>query len=198
MATPPQVIGAVLVGGQSRRMGQDKARLQWEGEPLAARVAERLRAVTGRVVFVGGAGRGYEDLGHPWFPDPPGLAGRGPMAGLLAALPLAERVLLLACDLPAIEPRFLRRLLGLAGRHPVAIPLVAGRLQPLCAVYGGAGTAERARASLAVGSGRMSDLLQVAGAITLPELALGPPTEVARQLHNLNDPSALSTITENH
>jgi molybdopterin-guanine dinucleotide biosynthesis protein A len=188
----PALIGAVLVGGQSRRMGRDKARLLWDGEPLATRVATRLRAATGRVVLVGGAGRGYEDLGWPWFPDPLALAGAGPMAGLLQALGLAERVLLVACDLPAIEPWFLRRLLALAGQHPVAIPRVDGRLEPLCAVYGGEAVAAQARASLALGSGRMSDLLSVRNAITIPDSALAAPGELRRQLHNVNDPSALA------
>jgi molybdopterin-guanine dinucleotide biosynthesis protein A len=188
----PALIGAVLVGGQSRRMGIDKARLEWDGEPLAARVATRLRAATGRVVLVGGAGRGYEDLGWPWFPDPLVLAGAGPMAGLLQALGLAERVLLLACDLPAIEPWLLRRLLALARHHPVAIPCVGGRLEPLCAVYGGEAVAAQARASLARGSGRMSDLLQVRNAITIPDSALAAPGDLRRQLHNVNDSSALA------
>lgn len=178
------------MGGQSRRMGRDKARLPWAGEPLAVRVANRLRAATGRVVLVGGAGRGYEDLGWPWFPDPPGLEGRGPMAGLLAALALAERVLLLACDLPDIEPWLLQRLIAAAGSHPVAIPLREDRLEPLCAVYGRAAVAH-ARASLAHGSGRMSDLLQVPGAITIPGLALGPVGELSYQLRNVNDSSNL-------
>lgn len=173
-------------------MGTDKARLEWDGEPLAVRVATRLRAATGRVVLVGGAGRGYEDLGWPWFPDPRALAGAGPMAGLLQALGLAERVLLLACDLPAIEPWFLRRLLALARHHPVAIPRVDGRLEPLCAVYGGEAVAAQAMASLACGSGRMSDLLHVRNAITIPDSALAAPGEVSRQLHNVNDPSALA------
>jgi molybdopterin-guanine dinucleotide biosynthesis protein A len=182
------LIGAVLVGGMSRRMGRDKARIPWRGEPLASRVASRVRAATGHVVLVGGAGRGYDDLGWPWFPDPPALAGSGPMAGLVQALAIAERVLLVACDLPAIEPWFLRRLLELAAGRPAAAPRIAGRLEPLCAVYG-RGVLPAAIASLAAGSGKMSDLFATPNALAIPESAWGGA--VAHLLHNVNDPSAL-------
>jgi molybdopterin-guanine dinucleotide biosynthesis protein A len=110
------------------------------------------------------------------------------MAGLLAALALAERVLLVACDLPALEPWLLHRLIGLARGHPVAIPLLGDRLEPLCAVYG-AEAVPTARASLAIGSGRMSDLLRVPGALTIPGRALGPADHLPRQFRNVNDPS---------
>ena len=84
------------------------------------------------------------------------------------------------------------RLLALARPHPVAIPRVGGRLEPLCAVYGGEAVAAQARASLALGSGRMSDLMCVRNAITIPGSALAVPGELLHQLHNVNDPSALA------
>jgi molybdopterin-guanine dinucleotide biosynthesis protein A len=177
-------------------MGRDKARLSWAGEPLASRVAARVRAACGQAVLVGGgAGRSYEDLGWPWWPDPPELAGAGPLAGLLTALTIAERILLVACDLPAIEPELLRRIVALARGRPAGIPVIGGRLQPLCAVYGSE-VAAQARASIAVGSRRMSDLYSVPGVLRLPEGALGTPGQVAHQFDNLNDLSALDRYPE--
>ncbi|MGH9782952.1 MAG: molybdenum cofactor guanylyltransferase, partial [Terriglobia bacterium] len=45
--------GFVLAGGKSRRMGQDKALLLFEGRPLGLRAAELVRQVCGEVTLVG-------------------------------------------------------------------------------------------------------------------------------------------------
>lgn len=180
------IVGAVLTGGASRRMGTDKALLDWEGRPLARHVADRVARACARVVLVGGSGRGYEALGLPWWPDPAGLEGRGPLAGLVAALGRAPHVLLVACDLPQVEALVLRRLVAAAGPAPVAMPVWGdGGLEPLVGVYrrGALGTA---RASLARGSGRMSDLLAVRGARLIPVAVLGSRDEVARSFRNMN------------
>ena len=184
------VLGAVLVGGASRRMGRDKALIPWDGKPLAVHMLGRLAGVCSRVALVGGSGRGYEHLGRPWWADPPGLAGAGPMAGLLAALDRAPRVLLVACDLPGLEPWLLRRLLALGRGRPAAIPVVAGKLEPLCAVYG-AELRPHLRSLLATGRRKMSDVLLAPGTIRLAEGALGPPEAMAAQFRNLNSASDL-------
>jgi molybdenum cofactor guanylyltransferase len=178
----------VLVGGASRRMGEDKALLAWGGQPLALHVAAIVARVAPRVVLVGGAGRGYERLGRPWVPDPPGLAGAGPLAGLVSALLIAPRVLLVACDLPYLRPEHLDRFLFAAGEAPAAMPVLAGgRREPLVGCYRRP-VLTLALRSLAAGSRRMSDLLAVRGARLVPAGVLGPTEEVARALSNLNRP----------
>ena len=183
------LVGAVLVGGMSRRMGVDKALIDWEGRPLALHVAAIVARVVPRVVLVGGAGRGYERLGRPWLPDPPGLAGWGPLAGLVAALHAAPRVLLVACDLPHLEPVHLARFVFAAGEAPAAMPVFApaGR-EPLVGLYGRA-VLPLALRSLATGSRRMTDLLAQRGARLVPAAGLGPASEVARAFANMNRPS---------
>jgi molybdopterin-guanine dinucleotide biosynthesis protein A len=95
----------ILAGGQSRRMGADKAllRLPSGGPTLLERIVAAARAVTDDVVVV------TEDAGRlppmPVRTAPDAIAGAGPLAGLVAGFEAARRpdILALACDLPYLS-----------------------------------------------------------------------------------------------
>ena len=97
------LVAAILAGGQSRRMGRDKASIIWQGETLLARTA-RVAQEAGFAVMV--IGRERPD-GWP-LPDtrfvPDAYPGQGPLGGLATALEAANQdVLLLACDMPLLS-----------------------------------------------------------------------------------------------
>jgi len=72
------VVGALLAGGESRRMGQDKSALLLEGKTLAERALATLAAVSDRQVILG-HGRGCPpDVAR--LPD--AVPGQGPSEGL--------------------------------------------------------------------------------------------------------------------
>jgi molybdopterin-guanine dinucleotide biosynthesis protein A len=149
-----QMAGVLLTGGASSRMGSDKALLVVNGETLAARSARVLAAVCDPVIEVG-----PNVSGLPAVQEDP--AGAGPLVALLAgagALGDARPVVLLACDLPFVEPALLRLLVEWPGTGTV-IPEVDGRLQYACARYGGA-TLDAAKVALRAGE---SSLRGVAG-----------------------------------
>jgi molybdenum cofactor guanylyltransferase len=121
----------LLTGGQSRRMGRDKATLVLNGEPLAARAARVLSEVCDPVVEVG---HGVTTL-RAVRENP---AGSGPLAALLAGVDALETtgpVMLLACDMPFVEAPLLRVLADWPGSDSV-IPLIGMRAQYGCARYG--------------------------------------------------------------
>ena len=60
--TPLLIGGFVLAGGQSRRMGCDKALLRLNGKPLALRAAERLGGLVSEVTLLGPPDR-YRNMG---------------------------------------------------------------------------------------------------------------------------------------
>ncbi|MCE2450636.1 MAG: molybdenum cofactor guanylyltransferase [Candidatus Latescibacteria bacterium] len=124
---------AVLAGGQSRRMGRDKALLQLGGQTLIERVLAATHPLGYPHVIIGDP-IAYAHLGLPVHPDRrPGL---GPLGGLHTALSTtAAPVLLLACDLPFLTPDFLRHLVNRRGPHQAIVPYTATGLQPLCALY---------------------------------------------------------------
>jgi molybdenum cofactor guanylyltransferase len=125
--------GFVLVGGQSRRMGRDKALLPWGGGTLAQHIASIAAEAAGTAVLVGDPDR-HGGFGYECIPDlRPGL---GPLSGIEAALASdhAERNLILACDSPAVPLEHLHALLGADSDCAVTLD-DTGRMHPLCAMY---------------------------------------------------------------
>lgn len=129
--------GFVLTGGKSSRMGRDKALLELGGQPLAVRIAERLRPVVGEVALISNLGR-HGQLGLRVFADR--VAGRGPLGGIVTALEntRCDWNLIVACDLPFLDTGFLRVLLERAvmdSEADAVVPKTADGWQPLCAAY---------------------------------------------------------------
>ena len=128
----------VLAGGRSRRMGVDKATLDWHGVPLVLHVVRTLQAVVDApVVVVGAAAQVLPDgleVVRDARPD------RGPLEGMLAGLHAlgdrAETAYVCAVDLPFLTAEAIRRPLeALRCGAQAAVPVVHGIRQPLAAAY---------------------------------------------------------------
>jgi molybdopterin-guanine dinucleotide biosynthesis protein A len=135
------VLGVVLTGGASRRMGRTKALIAVDGVALATRVAAAMEAVgCAPVCALGGDPVELAPLELAVIPDR--WPGEGPLAGIIGALDLAvshglEDVMVLACDLPDIGPGQLQRLVDAADRSPSADVIVAttDRFESGCAIW---------------------------------------------------------------
>ena len=125
------VAGAVLTGGASRRMGRDKALVEVDGTPMAARVIAALRGSgADPVVLVGGDAIALGRFDAEVVPDR--WPGQGPLAGLATALtagPLADAdiVLVAATDQPWLEAADLDLLVTALVAEPAAVGAVADR-----------------------------------------------------------------------
>ncbi len=157
--------GFVLTGGQSSRMGQDKALLPVDGEPLVAIIARTLETVADPVMLVGQPEK-FRNLPWPCLGDLRPHA--GPMAGVETALSntAAELNLIVGCDMPGIDADVLGRLLQHA-RHSSALCVIAsdanGRQHPLLAVYR-AQCLTAIRAALNAGQLKLTRFVQEIGA----------------------------------
>lgn len=135
----PSLTGLVLAGGQSARMGRDKALLVAGGEPLLARAARVLGGVCGRVLVAVRAEQAElpEYAGFELVVDDRRDA--GPAAGLLAAWRAApgSALLVLAVDMPLVDAPLLGLLVD--ARDPAllatAFEHADGTLEPLCAIW---------------------------------------------------------------
>ena len=138
--TARPMYGLVLAGGESRRMGQDKALLKRDGKSQLQYVVELLDDVSERV-FVSARREQHDDAERSRYERiVDRYEGIGPVAGILTALeahPDADW-LVVACDLPNIDVATLRYLLE---QRSATQPFTAfrssydGLPEPLCAVY---------------------------------------------------------------
>lgn len=96
----PQLSLIVQAGGGSQRMGQDKGLVTFLGQPLIARVIQRLQPIAAEVRITTNQAEAYAFLGVPLHADIfPGL---GALSGLYTALHAARYPLVsvVACDMP--------------------------------------------------------------------------------------------------
>ena len=136
MSRKSRIAGFVLAGGASRRMGLDKALLEFHGKPLLVRAAELLDRHVDSVAIVGNPER-YRKLGFAVIPDT--IPNRGPLAGICAALGNSahEWNLILACDMPLVGNALLEILVDRARltQADAVVPETPQSPQPLCAAY---------------------------------------------------------------
>jgi molybdenum cofactor guanylyltransferase len=128
--------GYILAGGESSRMGRDKAVLELDGVPLIVRVARLVESVAGKPIVVGAPERfsalGLEVVADDW-------PAAGPLGGIATAL-RASRArwnLIVACDLPYLTAAWLEALVAraLASEADAVLPMNERGAEPLCAMY---------------------------------------------------------------
>lgn len=134
MITKKQLTGVILAGGQSRRMGQNKALLSLGGQSFLERIAGVLAPLVQEVVVVDNGALAEHWAGTLWGDNYPH---QGPVAGIETALSQlsTSHTLVVGCDFPLLEAAPLTYLLQQSQPHQSTIFSLAGRWQPLVGVY---------------------------------------------------------------
>ena len=127
--------GIVLSGGESRRMGGDKAFLMLDGVPLIEHVLRALRRVFSRIIIVTNAPALYVAYDAVVVID--AIEKRGPLTGIYSGLLNSqdEYNFVAACDMPFLNPDLIMHMAGLATGHDIVVPTISGRVEPLHAIY---------------------------------------------------------------
>ena len=130
------ISAVLLAGGESRRMGKDKATLLFCGRPLWKIQFDLLRTLQPEEIFVSAR------TDPPWRPsdvqfvsdEPPS---RGPLSGLSAALARisTDHLLALAIDMPLMTENYLRLICNLIEPGRGVLPMIGNRAEPLVAIY---------------------------------------------------------------
>jgi len=184
-----QILGGVLVGGLSRRMGRPKQLVEIGDGTMIEHV---VRALSGEVdeVFLLGEGPVPESLeGLSRVADADDC--QGPMAGILGAMRAEPEAcwVMAPCDLPLLRRAAVRWLVG--SRRPGAwavLPSLEGFVEPLPALY-----APQARALLeeAAAAGEYSlHRLTSSSRVATAE----PPAALRRCWFNANTPQELGSL----
>jgi molybdenum cofactor guanylyltransferase len=140
LATVPRLLGVVLAGGGSTRMGRDKALAPLAGRPMIAHVLDRLRPqVVGLAVAAGVEPDRFAELGVDAFGDRAEVR-QGPLAGICAGLSRArtlgyDAIVTAPCDGPFLPLDLAARLANAAGPGRAALVRTASGLHPTFALW---------------------------------------------------------------
>lgn len=107
----PQFTVAVLIGGDSSRMGTDKATFEVDGVAMANRVvAAAADAGASQILIIGGTQAKAKSLAGDWKKD--SFPGEGPLGGVITAMKYADNdaVVVLSCDMPFITSAVIQSL----------------------------------------------------------------------------------------
>jgi molybdopterin-guanine dinucleotide biosynthesis protein A len=128
----------IMAGGKSTRMGTDKSMLPIEGRPIIKGICERLSTCFEQILISADNKDKFEFLGCEVIPDK--IPGQGPLMGIASALEASSNELnfVVACDIPRMELRHVRRIIFEAANeeNDIVVPVAGDRqYEPLFAVY---------------------------------------------------------------
>jgi molybdopterin-guanine dinucleotide biosynthesis protein A len=128
----------IMAGGSSQRMGTDKSMLEIDGIPIIERTCQRLAGCFEQILISTNEADKFTLLGFEVVPDK--MPEQGPLMGIASALEVSANELnfVIACDIPQIELRDVRRILSEADNcdADIIVPVTNdGKYEPLFAVY---------------------------------------------------------------
>lgn len=185
------ISAVLLAGGESSRMGQDKATLLFRAEPLWKIQLDLLRQLQPVEIFVSAQ---IDPIWRPvdleFVPDE--QPSRGPLSGIIATLSstATEHLLVLAIDVPFMNEKYLQRLAAQCESGQGVVPMIGDRAEPLVAVYPRDAASDFRRAS---NSDEFSLQPVVRRLIEARKLRpINVPPDERSLFRNLNEPQDLS------
>jgi molybdopterin-guanine dinucleotide biosynthesis protein A len=184
-----QILGGVLVGGQSRRMGRPKQLVEVRDLTMIEHIAGALSREVDEIVLLGDGPVPASLEGLARVADADGC--RGPMAGILGALRARPDAcwVVTPCDLPLLRGAAVRWLLR--NRRPgtwAFLPSLDGFVEPLLAIYEPQARTPLEEAAEA-GEHALHRLVSKAGVATAE-----PPEALRRCWYNANTPHEMASV----
>ena len=191
--------GFILTGGQSRRMGTDKANLQLEGRSFQVRIALELFPVVDSVTIVGGAELERTLDGFPVRYASDVYTNWGALGGVHAALAACTSnwALVVACDYPFVTADLFTRLITLRQDAEAVAPIQRDSIpQPLCSLYKVSPCLEIAEELIKSAERKPIALLQSVRTRWVQFEEVGDLDGAQRFFENINSPEDYDRITK--
>ncbi|WP_228469710.1 molybdenum cofactor guanylyltransferase [Paenibacillus sp. JNUCC31] len=197
--------GIILAGGLSSRMGSNKALLEWNGSSVLEQVIQAMEPAVQRLIISAGTSTtAYPALAYDCVHVQDDYPGKGPLAGLHAALKVSKTDwnLVCACDMPLLQPSFfegIKKLIESGQEHHAVVPRLAGRVHPLAGAYHRRVLPELEQ-RLIDHRLKVTQWLEEIGCryVDVDELESAGVHDVAMQLSNMNTPEEYEHIRNRH
>ena len=126
---------SIQAGGQSQRMGRDKALVQLAGKPIIEYVLERIEGLGNEILITTNNPEAYAYLGIRMESD--SVPGASSLAGLQTALSASRysHTLVLACDMPFVSRPLLEFMIERIPSADIIVPQRQGFFEPMHAIY---------------------------------------------------------------
>lgn len=134
------ITSIVLAGGKGTRLGKDKLLEVVGDRPLLQRVIDSLSPISERILVVTAQGQkppAIQATQTTVASVPDIYPGKGALGGIYTGLTAtnSQYSLVVAADMPFLNPDLLQYLVGVATGFDVVMPRINGEIEPLHAVY---------------------------------------------------------------
>lgn len=182
----------IQAGGQSSRMGQDKALVPLAGRPMIEHILTRLTGLGEETIITTNKPEDYEYLDLPLVSDEE--PGAGALPGLRTALKAAQgdHIFVLACDMPFVNRLLVEHLLGLTSEADVIVPRWQDTYQTMHAVYARKNCLRAVEKALEKGEQRMISFYSDVKVRPVPPEEVAEIDPQGRSFFNVNTPEDLA------
>lgn len=184
----------ILAGGESRRMGRDKADLPWGNASILNYMADMLQKVCREVIVVSNIARAMESSVKVVADIIPHC---GPLSGIHAGLYYScySHAFVVGCDMPFAAPEAVEILLEKREGYDAVIPIYSGMMEPLFAVYS-KNCIPAAEHLLRAGDYRVISLYPQIRCYYMKEEQLAPPDVLQKMFQNINTPEEYRKVNK--
>ncbi|SNB46005.1 formate dehydrogenase accessory sulfurtransferase FdhD [Geobacter sp. DSM 9736] len=191
----PGVTGVILAGGSSSRMGSNKALLPYGNATLIETLHRQLDRLFDEVIVVTNSPEEYAFLPCRKVPDL--SAERGVLAGIHAGAVQAscDKVFVVACDMPFLNPHLIRHMVSMAGSRDAVIPCSATGCEPLHALYTRAAV-KKLEEFLVSGPRKMMEVIGLLNTSLVSSEDVARFDPAYRSFLNINTPEEYSRLVE--
>ena len=129
------ITGIILAGGKSKRMGENKALMSFNGKTVIEHVVSTVSSLFKRVIIITNTPSDYSNLGLEMFSD--FYENKGPLAGIHSGLAssMTEKNFIISCDMPLVTTEIINYICSYKTIKPITILKADGYLQHLCGMY---------------------------------------------------------------